>query len=129
MLSKRGNRSHDRGRRRGLGSVRVADLQLWEEAKEQWLRSVFVVAILLLNMGDIFTTEMSMARGGTEINPLSAWLIENGLLISAKVAVIAFIAVAAAAASTQRRLSTPLAMVAAFYLAVVAGNGLQLLLA
>jgi hypothetical protein len=108
--------------------VRVAELQLWEEAREQWLRSVLVVAILLLNMGDVITTQMSMARGGVEINPLSGWLIENGMLASAKIAVVTFIAVASAAASTRRRLSTPLAMVAGFYVAVVAGNGLQLLL-
>ncbi len=109
--------------------MRVAELQLWEAAREQWVRSVLVAAILLLNMGDVITTELSMARGGIELNPLSGWLIENGLLVEAKVSVVAFIAVAAAAASDQRRLSTALAIVAGFYSAVVGGNGLQLLLA
>ncbi|MCA1691611.1 MAG: DUF5658 family protein [Acidimicrobiales bacterium] len=106
----------------------MAELQLWEESREQWRRSLLVVAILVLNLGDIITTEMSMARGGVEINPVSGWLIAQGILAPTKIALVAFIAVAAAAASSRRRLSTRLAMVAGFYVAVVAGNGLQLLL-
>jgi hypothetical protein len=107
--------------------VRVAELQLWEEAREQWLRSVLVVAILLLNMGDVITTQMSMARGGVEINPLSGWLIENGMLAHTKISVAAFIAVAAAAASTSWKVSKLLVMVAGFYFLFVGANVAQLL--
>ena len=89
---------------------------------------MLVVAILLLNIGDVVTTQMSMARGGLEANPVSGWLIENGALTHTKIAIIAFIAVAAFAAATHRRVSNLLAMVAGFYLVVVGANSVQLLL-
>ena len=108
--------------------MRVAELQIWEEPRELWLRSMLVVAILLLNIADVLTTRSSLARGGVELNPLSAWLIHNGILTNAKVAIAAFIGVAAAAASSRRRVSNLLFMVAGFYFVVVASNGIQLLL-
>lgn len=107
----------------------VAELQLWEELREQWLRSLMVVAILLLNVLDVVTTQHMLARGGTELNPLSARLIEVGMLPVTKVSVAGFIAVAAVAATSRKRVSTLLMLVAGFYLAVVTGNSLQLLLA
>ena len=109
--------------------MRVAELQLWEEARELWLRSFLVVTILMLNLGDILTTQAVLARGGIELNPLSAWLIERDLLVGAKIGLSAFIAVATVAVGGQRRLSTRLALVAGLYLAVVMGNSLQLLFA
>jgi hypothetical protein len=109
--------------------VRVAELELWEEARELWLRSFLVVAILILNVGDILTTDAVLARGGVEVNPLSAWLIEQNMLASAKIGLSAFIAVAAAAVAGPRRLSTRLAMVAGLYLAVVMANSAQLIFA
>jgi hypothetical protein len=108
--------------------VRVAELQIWEEPRELWLRSMLVVAILVLNIADVLTTQSSLARGGIELNPLSGWLIHNGMLAHAKVSIAAFIGVAAAAASTRARVSNLLMMVAGFYLVVVAGNSIQLLL-
>lgn len=111
----------------GWVGVRVAELQLWEEARELWLRSFLVVAILVLNIADVLTTQAVLARGGVEVNPLSAWLIEHDMLAPAKVGLSAFIAVAAAAAAAHRRLSTHLATVAGIYLAVVLGNAFQLL--
>lgn len=107
---------------------RVAELEMWEEPRELWLRSMLVVAILVLNVADVVTTQMSMARGGIELNPLSGWLIQNGILPHTKIAIASFIAVAAAAASTGRRVSTLLWMVAGFYFVVVGGNAVQLLL-
>jgi hypothetical protein len=107
--------------------VRVAELQVWEEPRELWLRSTLVVAILVLNVLDVLTTHESLARGGQELNPLSGWLIQNGILAHTKISVAAFIGVAAIAASTRRRLSTLLMMVAGFYLVVVSGNSIQLL--
>ena len=109
--------------------MRVVELQLWEEARELWLRSFLVVAILILNLGDILTTNAVLARGGVEVNPLSAWLIEQNLLAPAKIGLSAFIAVGAAAVAGHRRLSTRLAIVAGIYLAVVMGNSLQLIFA
>ncbi len=109
--------------------MRVVELQLWEEARELWLRSFLVVAILILNLADILTTDAVLARGGVEVNPLSAWLIEQNLLASAKIGLSAFIAVAAAAVAAHRRLSPRLAIVAGLYLAAVMGNSLQLILA
>ncbi|MEW6153811.1 MAG: DUF5658 family protein [Actinomycetota bacterium] len=108
--------------------MRVAELQIWEAPREMWLRSMLVVAILVLNIGDIVSTEMSMARGGIEINPLSGWLIENGVLTHTKMSVVAFIAVAAAAAAGHRKVSNLLWMVAGFYFVVVGANTVQLLL-
>ncbi len=108
--------------------MRVAELQMWEEPRELWLRSMLVVAILLLNIADVLTTQHALALGGAELNPLSGWLISNGMLAHTKISVAAFIGVAAAAAPTARRFSTPLTMVAGFYLVVVAGNSIQLLL-
>ncbi|HVL27859.1 MAG TPA: DUF5658 family protein [Acidimicrobiales bacterium] len=108
--------------------MRVAELQIWEEPRELWLRSMLVVAILLLNVFDVLTTETMLARGGTEMNPLSAWLIHNEILPHTKLSVCAFIAVAAAAAAGRRRVSNLLMMVASFYLVVVAGNSVQLLI-
>ena len=107
--------------------VRVAELQIWEQPREMWLRSMLVVAILLLNVLDVLTTQMSLARGGIELNPVSGWLISNGILPHAKVFIAAFIAVAAAAASTHRKVSNLLFMVAGFYSVVVAINAVQLL--
>ena len=109
--------------------MRVAELQLWEEARELWLRSFFVVAILMLNLGDILTTQAVLARGGVEVNPLSAWLIEHDLLAPAKIGLSAFIAVAAICVSGHRRVSTRLALVAGLYLGVVMANSVQLLFA
>lgn len=106
--------------------MRVAELQLWEEPRELWLRSMLVVAILLLNVADVITTQMSLARGGVELNPLSGWLIENGMLPHAKVALASFIVVGAIAAASGRRVSTLLMPVAAFYVIVVATNAVQL---
>ena len=107
--------------------MRTAELQLWEEARELWLRSVFGVAILFLNLGDLITTQMSLSRGGVEINPLSRWLIDNGILAPTKIGLAAFIVVAALAASSRRRHSSALAAVAGIYVAVVSVNSLQLL--
>lgn len=108
--------------------MHVAELQFWDEPRELWLRSVLGVAILLLNMGDVITTQMTLARGAVEINPLSAWLIEHGMLGPTKIAVAAFIAVAALAVSSRRRLSVPLSVVAGIYATVVMGNTVQLVL-
>ena len=107
--------------------MRVAELQIWEAPRELWLRSMLVVAILLLNIGDVVTTEMSMARGGIEVNPVSGWLIEQGILAHTKMAIIAFIAVAAFASATHRKVSNLLFMVAGFYFVVVGANSVQLL--
>ena len=108
--------------------MRVAELQIWEFPRELWLRSMLVVTLLLLNVGDILTTEASMARGGIEVNPVSGWLIQNGVLAHAKFAVITFIAVAAFAAAAHRKVSNLLWMVAGFYALVVGSNGIQLFL-
>ncbi len=108
--------------------MKVAELQIWEAPRELWLRSVLVVAILLLNVADVLTTQSILARGGQEMNPLSAWLIHNGILPHTKISVAAFIAVAAAACGTHRRVSSLLTVVAGFYAAVVTGNSVQLLL-
>ncbi|MGH9279465.1 MAG: DUF5658 family protein [Acidimicrobiales bacterium] len=86
------------------------------------------MAILLLNVADVITTQMSLARGGVELNPLSGWLIENGMLAHVKVAVAAFIVVAAIAAASRRRVSSLLMPVAALYVIVVATNATQLAL-
>ena len=107
--------------------MRVAELQVWEEPRELWLRSTLVVAILLLNILDVLTTREALARGGQELNPVSGWLIQNGILAHAKISVAAFIGVAAIVASTRRRISTLLMMVAAFYFVVVSGNAIQLI--
>ncbi len=108
-------------------TVRVAELQIWEQPRELWLRSMLVVALLLLNVLDVLTTQMSLARGGVELNPLSQWLINQQLLPHAKISVSAFIAVAAAAAATHRRVSNLLWMVVGFYGVVVGINAVQLL--
>jgi hypothetical protein len=109
--------------------VRVAELELWEEPRELWLRSMLVAALLLLNVLDVLTTQVSLAKGGVELNPLSRWLIDNGMLAHAKVSVTAFIAVAATAASNSWRVSQLLARVTGFYILVVGANAGQLLLA
>lgn len=106
--------------------MRAAELEIWEEPRELWLRSMLVVAILLLNVADVLTTNTVLARGGIEMNPLSRWLIDLGMLAHTKISVAAFIGVAAAAASTRRRVSNLLFMVAGFYFVVVASNALQL---
>ena len=108
--------------------MQVAERQIWEEPREVWLRSMLVVAILLLNIADVLTTQSALSKGGMELNPLSGWLIHNGILAHAKISVAAFIGVAAAASSTRRRVSTLLMMVAMFYGVVVAGNSIQLIL-
>jgi hypothetical protein len=113
----------------GVTGVRVAELQLWEEPREHLLRSLCVVALLVFNVADVLTTQLMLARGGIEMNPLSAWLIDQGALAHTKISVVAFIAVAAAAASARRQVSTALAVVAGIYLAVVASNTVQLVLA
>jgi hypothetical protein len=107
--------------------VRAAELPMWEEPRELWLRSMLVVVILALNILDVLTTQMSLTRGGIELNPLSGWLISNGILPHAKVSVAAFIAVAASAAGTHRRVSNLLFMVAGFYGVVVMINAVQLM--
>lgn len=107
--------------------MHAAELQLWEAPKEHFLRSVLVVALLVLNLADVLTTNMVLARGGTELNPLSAWLISNDVLLHTKMGVASFIAVAAAVVAMNRRVSTVLAPVVAYYLVVVASNGSQLL--
>lgn len=108
--------------------MRAAKLPLWEEPRELWLRSMLVGAILLLNVADVITTQMALARGGTELNPLSGWLIENGMLAHVKVAVAAFIVVGAIAAARGRQVSTLLAPVTALYVVVVGTNAVQLAL-
>jgi hypothetical protein len=108
--------------------VRVAELQLWEEPRELWLRSMLVVAILLLNVADVITTQMSLSRGGVELNPLSGWLIDNGMLAPVKVSVAAFIVVAGIAAASRRRVSSLLMPVAVLYVVVVGANAVQLAL-
>lgn len=108
--------------------MRVAELQIWEVPRELWLRSMLAVAILVLNVLDVLTTQTMLARGGTEMNPLSARLIENGILPHTKISVAAFIAVAALAAGAHRRVSNLLMMVASFYFVVVMGNSIQLIL-
>lgn len=109
--------------------MRVAELQFWDIPREMYLRTMLGVAILVLNVADVLTTQMTMARGAVEVNPVSAWLIEQGILAPTKIAVAAFIAVAAAAVSSRRTLVVPLSVVAAIYLAVVTSNGLTLLAA
>lgn len=107
--------------------MRVAELDLWEEAREHWLRSLLVVALLAFNLADVLTTQSVLARGGVELNPVSAWLIDAGALAHVKMAVASFIAVAAAATASSRRVSTLMAPIVAFYLIVVANNVVQLL--
>lgn len=109
--------------------MRVTHLQLWEEPREQWLRSVLVVSLIFLNVADVLTTQMVLARGGSELNPVSSWLIAQGLLPSVKLAVAAFIAVAVAAVPGVRKVSSVLAPVVAAYAAVVFSNTAQLILA
>jgi hypothetical protein len=106
--------------------VRVAELQFWDIPREMYLRTMLGVAILVLNVADVLTTQMTMARGAVEVNPISAWLIEHGILAPTKIAVAAFIAVAALAVSGRRRLLVPLSAVAGIYTAVVISNSLQL---
>jgi len=107
--------------------VRVAELEIWEVPRELLLRSMLAVSILVLNVLDVLTTHTMLARGGTEMNPVSARLIEIGILPHTKISLAAFIAVASLAAAGHRRVSNLLMMVACFYLVVVAGNSLQLI--
>jgi len=107
--------------------IRVAELPLWEATREQWLRSTLAVALLLLNLADVLSTRTVLAMGGTEVNPLSRWLIDQGLLAPVKVLIVGFVAVAAHAASTRRQVSAALGAVVAIYAGVVASNVLQIL--
>lgn len=109
--------------------MRVAELQFWDIPREMYLRTMLGVAILVLNVADVLTTQMTMARGAVEVNPLSAWLIEHGMLAPTKIAVAAFIAVAASAVSGRRKLIVPLSVVAAIYFAVVMSNSMTLIAA
>lgn len=107
----------------------AAELHLPHVLREHWIRSVLVTALFLLNMADVFTTQMVLNRGGIELNPLSAWLIEQGLLAHAKVAVVSVIAVLAGIHSAAHRMGPALGAVTVAYIAVVASNGAQLLAA
>lgn len=107
--------------------MHVAELQIWEAPRERFVCSVLVVALLTLNLADVLTTQLVLGRGGIELNPLSAWLIDNGMLVHAKMAVASFIAVAAAVMAATRRVSSVLAPVVAYYVIVVGSNTVQLL--
>lgn len=106
--------------------TRMADLQLWEGVRELWLRSTLAGLLLVLNVADVLTTRVLLDMGGLEANPLSAWLIEMGMLAPVKVLVVGFIAVAAQACSVRHRFSVAMGVAAFIYTGVVASNLVQI---
>lgn len=71
-------------------------------------RLIPLVAISILSLTDVVTTDRLAELGGPEINPVGRWLLENGWLLSAKLVAVA--ALAGLVTRAQPRRWIPLAL-------------------
>jgi hypothetical protein len=94
-------------------------------------RAVLVplAALIVCNIADVATTHRLLSMGAREMNPVAGWLIHIDGLVVAKLAIVAFISVAAVLAPPRRRVVMGMWVVAAFYAAIIAFHMTQLALA
>jgi hypothetical protein len=87
------------------------------------------IALLLLNVADLVITFIVLGRGGVELNPLSAWLIEQKLIIPIKIGICLWIAFSVffLERSVNKLQFKVLAVVTGIYAFVVTWNCVMLL--
>ena len=90
--------------------------------------AVPVAALLALNIADVLTTHRILGLGGHELNPVAGWLLANGWLMAVKLLLVGLIGTLAALAPPRRWVSFALWTMAAFYAAIIAFHGVQLVL-
>lgn len=67
------------------------------DAPSNLVRTLTILAIAVvgvLNIGDVVTTHLVLARHGVEANPIAGALLGNGVLLWVKLALVAFAGVA-----------------------------------
>ena len=79
-----------------------------------------LVALLVFNLADVATTHHIIGIGGREMNPVAGWLLANGWLLVAKVALVGLIGLLVAMAPPRRWVTHALWVMTAFYGAIIA---------
>lgn len=87
---------------------------------------VAVGLLVALNVADVVTTRLLLDRGGIELNPLSARLLETGVALLVKVVILAIVGWIVHRRVPHLALVSFLWLVAGVYVAVVITNGAQL---
>lgn len=86
-----------------------------------------IVLLALLNVADVVTTELMLARGGIELNPIADYLIGSNTALVAKLALVVMLAVHVIRRGPRVITLCLLWLVTGMYVMVVIVNGTQLL--
>ena len=89
-------------------------------------RLIPLVVIAILSLADVVTTDRLAELGGTEINPVGQWLLENGWLLSAKLVAVAALAGLVTRAQPRRWIPLALWAVVGVYSVVIVVHVWQL---
>lgn len=89
-------------------------------------RLIPLIAIAILSLADVVTTDRLAELGGTEINPVGRWLLENGWLLSAKLVAVAGLAGLVTRAQPRRWIPIALWSVAGIYSVLIVVHVWQL---
>ena len=87
-----------------------------------------LATLLVLNIADVMTTHRILGMGGRELNPVAGWLLANGMLLAAKIALVVIAGALAVAAGARRWVVPALWGMAAFYGSIIAFHMTQLAL-
>src|SRR4051794_663319 len=85
-----------------------------------------LVALLAFNLADVATTHHIIGMGGREMNPVAGWLLANGFLLAAKVALVGVIAVLLAMAPRRLWVTRGLWTLTAFYGSIIVWHVIEL---
>src|SRR2546421_11222278 len=85
-----------------------------------------LIALLAFNVADVATTHHIIGMGGREMNPVAGWLIANGFLLVAKVALVGVIAVLLALAPRRMWVTRALWALTAFYGSIIVWHCIEL---
>jgi hypothetical protein len=88
-----------------------------------------VLLLAICNLADVATTHRLLSMGATEMNPVAGWLIQNGALLFAKMAIVLVIGVAVLKAPPRRWILPALWTVAGLYAGIISFHLVELGLA
>jgi hypothetical protein len=85
-----------------------------------------LLALLAFNLADVATTHHIIGMGGREMNPVAGWLLANGFLLVAKLALVGVIATLLAMAPRRLWVTRALWALTAFYGSIIAWHVIEL---
>ena len=85
-----------------------------------------LIALLAFNLADVATTHHIIGMGGREMNPVAGWLLANGFLLAAKVALVGVIATLLALAPRRLWVTKALWALTAFYGSIILWHIIEL---